>query len=180
MRIKNFWFESLLVCFALLTVSLFARTGAANEQEEAVYHDPDNKYELVLPTTWKAVSYQDGAGNARVDIVYRDRTYGLLKITQEKSADPDVENLIRNDIDQNLRFRPGYVFSGIERFVGEHTRGKLLEFSFSNAGQPKKARNYYLKANGETVWVLRFAGNRESMGPLRHETDSIARSFKPL
>src|SRR4026208_728707 len=114
MRIKNFWFESLLVCFALLTVSIFARTGTANEQEEAVYHDPDNKYELVLPATWKAASYQDGAGNARVDIVYRDRTYGLLKITQEKSADPDVENLIRNDIDQNLRFRPGYVFSGIE------------------------------------------------------------------
>jgi hypothetical protein len=180
MRIKNYWFKSFLVCFALAAIFLFERTGAAGKPDNTLYHDPDNKYELLLPTNWRPVNYQDGAGNTRCDIVYRDRTYGLLKITQEKPSDPDLDNLIRTEIDQNLRFRPGYVFSGTERFVGQYAGGKLLEFSFSHAGQPKKARNYYLKAKGETVWVLRFAGDRESMGPLRNETDQIARSFKPL
>jgi hypothetical protein len=180
MYIKNYWFKSLSVCFALATVLLFERAIVAGEQEQNVYLDPEKKYELILPPNWRAVNYQDGAGNSRVDIVYRDRTYGLLKISQENSSEPEMDNLIRDEIDQNLRFRPGYVFSGIERFVGEHARGKLLEFSFSHAGQPKKGRNYYLKTGGTTVWVLRFAGNRESLGPLRHETDLIARSFKPL
>lgn len=150
-------------------------------QESDIYTDPEGRFEIRLPSSWKAVSYKDGAGNNRVDIVYRDRAYGLLKITFEKLPDADLQSFIQNEIDQNLRFRPGYVYNATERFVGEYARGSLLEFEFSLAGKAKKGRNYYILSKDESmVWVLRFTGNREILSPLRHDTDYIARSFKPL
>lgn len=150
-------------------------------QDGDSYTDPEGRFELKLPSSWKAVSYKDGTGNNRVDIVYRDRAYGLLKITLEKLPDSDLQSFMQNEIEQNLRFRPSYVYNSTERFVGAYTYGKLLEFEFSLAGKAKKGRNYYVMAKDEgSVWVLRFTGNREILGPLRHDTDSIARSFKPL
>lgn len=164
----------LILCLLLMSVPVLAQEGES-------YTDPEGRFEVRLPANWKAVSYKDGAGNNRVDIVYRDRAYGLLKITLEKLPDADLQSFIQNEIDQNLRFRPGYVYNSTERFVGAHTRGSLLEFEFSLAGKAKKGRNYYVMAKDDSsVWVLRFTGNREILGPLRHDTDSIARSFKPI
>jgi hypothetical protein len=149
--------------------------------EEQSYTDIDGRFELALPPKWEAVSYQDGTGKARVDIIYRDRAFGLLKITNENLPDKtDIKSFIQMEIDQNLRFRPAYVFNNIERFVGQHLRGELLQYDFSQAGQPKKGRNYYLTNNNANLWVLRFTGNRNAFSPLRNESDSIARSFKPL
>lgn len=176
-RLKLFFITLCVTAFA------FANNVAAGLQDQPnnVFKDPEGRYELTLPPKWQAVSYQDGAGNARIDIIYRDRAFGLLKITQEMPrANEDLEAVIRAEIDQNLRFRPGYVYNSIERFAGIHTRGQLLQFDFTSGGTPKKARNYYLKNNDVSVWVLRFVGNREVLAPLRHETDAIARSFKPL
>jgi hypothetical protein len=170
-----------LISFLLLISSLSfdSLSTRVKGQNNTTFKDPNGKYELDLPQNWKAVSYQDGAGNSRVDIIYRDRSYGLLKVTQESlPSNTTLENFIQSDIDQNLRFRPGYVYNSIESFAAGSLRGNLLQFDFTNAGQPKKARNYYLKADGQTVWVLRFAGNRDVFSPLRHESDAIARSFK--
>lgn len=170
-----------LVSFLLLTCGLLLSfvPKSVKGQNSSTFQDPGGKYELELPQNWKAVSYQDGAGSTRVDIIYRDRAYGLLKVTQESLPNNStLESFIQSDIDQNLRFRPGYVYNSLENFAGGNLRGNLLQFDFTNAGQPKKARNYYLKSDGQTVWVLRFAGNRDVFSPLRHESDSIARSFK--
>ncbi|MBL8148596.1 MAG: hypothetical protein JNN15_01565 [Blastocatellia bacterium] len=154
---------------------------STTEQKSTEYKDPDGKYELQLPPNWKAVSYQDGVGKQRIDIIYRDRSLGLLKISQENFESTDIDSFIRNEIEQNLRFRPGYVYNNTERFVGSGGRGALLEYDFSLAGKPKKGRHYYIKGkDGASSWILRFSGNREVLGPLRHDTDSIARSFKPL
>ena len=178
MKIKNFLGKIVLVSLALALVAI---AGSAASQSVTTYQDKEGKYEFTLPQNWQAVNYQDGTGHDRVDIVYRDRSYGLLKITQESLSDhADLDSFIHNEIDQNLRFRPGYVYNSTERFVGQYMSGQLLQFDFTHAGQPKKARNYYLKSNNLTVWVLRFAGNRDVFSPLRHETDAIARSFKPI
>ncbi len=181
MRLKKYRLRFFAACFGLALVVSSARMFASVGQEDNLFRDPEGKYELVLPSNWKAVNYQDGAGKARVDIIYRDRAFGLLKITQESLSDnSDIDSFIRTEIDQNLRFRPGYVYSNTERFSGQYARGMLLEFDFSNAGQPKKGRHYYLKSNNLSLWALRFTGNRNILSPLRHETDLIARSFKPL
>lgn len=173
----NRWFGLLIVSILL---SLVAIITPVIGQQGTDYKDPEGKYEMELPPNWQPVSYEDGAGKARVDIIYRDRSYGLLKITQETlAANSELEDFTRTDIEQNLRFRPGYVFNNFEKFIGENLRGQLLQFDFTQAGQPKKGRNYYLKGEGQTIWVLRFAGNRNVFTPLRHETDAIARSFKP-
>lgn len=173
----NIWRRSFLICLCLLLLVASYASG----QNEKEFKDPEGKYELSLPNNWQAVSYQDAAGKNRFDIIYRDRAYGLLKITQEKIAEnSEVKSMINQEIDQNLRFRPGYVYNNIERFIGQYARGEMFEFDFIQAGQKKKARYYYLKTDNATVWVLRFNGNRDVLSTLRNETDAIARSFKPM
>lgn len=165
----------LLIFGSLLT---FLPQGISG-QETTTYQDPEGKYQLELPKNWRAVSYQDGSGNTRVDIIYRDRAFGLLKVNQETiPTNTSLETHIQSEIDQNLRFRPGYVYNNIEPFSGGNLRGRLFEFDFTAAGQPKKGRNYYLTSSTQTLWVLRFTGNRKIFAPLRYESDAIARSFK--
>src|ERR1051326_3804298 len=109
MKIKNFLGKIVLVSLALALVAI---AGSAASQSVTTYQDKEGKYELTLPQNWQAVNYQDGTGHDRVDIVYRDRSYGLLKITQESLSDhADLDSFIHNEIDQNLRFRPGYVYN---------------------------------------------------------------------
>ncbi|KAF0248141.1 MAG: hypothetical protein FD167_2458 [bacterium] len=169
----------LLSFLLLISSSLLAFPSKhVRGQNTTTFQDPDGKYTLDLPPNWKAVTYQDGAGKERVDIIYRDRAFGLLKVTQESVSGSTLEAFIQSDIDQNLRFRPGYVYNGVEKFGGSNLPGQLLQFDFSTGGQPKKGRNYYLRADGQTIWVLRFAGKRDVFSPLRHESDAIARSFK--
>ncbi|MCS6884527.1 MAG: hypothetical protein RMM17_08010 [Acidobacteriota bacterium] len=160
---------------------LFVFLALVSLQDDRNFIDPEGRFELLLPSeNWKIVQYKDGANNDRTDIVYRDRAYGLLKVTRERLPDSmDLQSFVQSEIEQNLRFRPGYVYNSTERFTGAYLRGVLLEFEFSLAGKPKKARNYYLLSkDAGSVWVLRFSGNKEILGPLRHESDSIARSFK--
>jgi hypothetical protein len=39
-------------------------------------------------------------------------------------------------------------------------------------------RSYYLKADAQTVYVLRFTGLRTKLLTIRNQTDAIARSLK--
>lgn len=172
--------QFLLSSLSTIPVFLFFSPLIALGQDGITFQDPEGKYTLELPIKWKAVSYQDGAGKDRVDIIYRDRAFGLLKITQESILGSSLEAFIQSDIDQNLRFRPGYVYNNLEKFIGNNVPGQLLQFDFTTGGQPKKGRNYYLKTDSQTLWVLRFSGNRDVFSPLRHESDAIARSFKLL
>jgi hypothetical protein len=172
---RYFLLSFLLLISASLLIFLPKPTSG---QDTTPFQDLEGKYTLELPPNWRAVTYQDGAGKERVDIIYRDRAFGLLKVTQESLSGSTLEAFIQSDIDQNLRFRPGYVYNGVEKFAGSNLPGQLLQFDFTTGGQPKKGRNYYLKSDGQTVWVLRFAGKRDVFSPLRHESDAIARSFK--
>lgn len=175
-RNRRYFLLSSLLIISFFTVNLLPKSVLG--QNTSTFQDPEGKYTLELPPNWKAVSYQDGAGKDRVDIIYRDRAFGLLKITQESLSGATIEAFIQSDIDQNLRFRPGYVYNNIEKFAGNNLPGQLLQFDFTTGGKPKKGRNYYLKSDGQALWVLRFSGNRDVFSPLRHESDSIARSFK--
>jgi hypothetical protein len=39
-------------------------------------------------------------------------------------------------------------------------------------------RTYYLQANRQTIYVLKFTGARDRLAAVRGETDSIARGFR--
>jgi hypothetical protein len=84
--------------------------------------------------------------------------------------------MIREE-EQKLQFVPGYVAGREENFKGAFS-GKVFNYEFVRSGRNMSGRFYFLKAAGDTVYVLRFTGEKNSLLSLRNETDLIARTFK--
>jgi len=168
-------------CFCwLLVLSGFTYSGVLGwaQTRGEVFEDPEGKYSLVLPPGWQAITSRDGLGRTQVDIVYRVREDGALKI-RRVAVEPGTKVLdhARRDEEQSLRFQPGYSKGSIENF-GTGVSAALVSYDFTTAGRPMVGRNYYLQVDDRTVYVLRFTGNRNTLGPLRNQTDAMARSFK--
>ncbi len=170
--------------FCLLTVltlgfvlGLFITTQAQN-----TIADPEGKYSLTLPNAdWLAISSRDGAGRPQVEIVYKVREDGLLKVRLlEIEKGTKLVDIIKKDEGQNQTFLPNYTKGAVEEFsaAGGKIPAMLTAYDFTQGGRPKKGRNYYLMVNDTTVYVLHFTGNRGTMEALRSQTDQIARSFK--
>jgi hypothetical protein len=172
--IRKYRFCSLL----FLSASLFA--AAAFAQTE-VFEDPDGKYTMNLPTGWLGVVNTDGLGRNEVNIVYKVRENGALKIrVAEVAADTEPIDFAAKDERERVRFAPSYDKISLEKFLLGGTRaGALLSYDYKNAsGQPFTGRVYYLRANEKTIYVLQFTGRRNILGTLRSHTDLIARSLK--
>ena len=144
--------------------------------------DPEGKYSVTLPNIdWHAIESQDGLGRKQLEIVYKVREDGLLKVRQldvEKGA--KLVDVFKKDEGQTLTFLPGYTKGALEDFnvaAGKIT-AMATAYDFTQGGRPKKGRIYYLMVNETTVYALRFTGNRGTMEALRSQTDAIARSFR--
>lgn len=163
----------------LLTLSFFVLFAQAQSN---TVDDPDGKYSLTLPNAdWLAIASRDGAGRPQVEIVYKVREDGLLKIRLlEIEKGTKLVDVIKKDEGQTLTFLPNYTKGALEEFSagGGKIPALLTAYDFTQGGRPKKGRNYYLMVNETTVYVLRFTGNRGTMEALRSQTDQIARSFK--
>jgi len=163
-----------------LSASLFAASALAQSQSE-VFEDPDGKYTLNLPAGWLGVVNTDGLGHNEVNIVYKVRENGALKIRVAEVA-PDTEPMdyAAKDEQERVRFAPSYDKISLEKFLLGGTRvGALLSYDYKNAaGQPFTGRVYYVRANEKTIYVLQFTGRRNVLGTLRSHTDLIARSLK--
>ncbi len=176
--LRSFRITALIFCFFSL-VALAGLTGQAQE----TFDDPDGKYSLTLFKGWLAIVNKDRiTGKNDFQIVYGIRESGALKIStmdvDAKLAMPDVA--LKHE-QETLRFQPGYTKGKIENFVvgaGQRT-GALITYDFKNtAGQPMIGRNYFLRTSDTTVYVLRFTGRANTLGSLRNQTDTMARSFK--
>ena len=77
-----------------------------------------------------------------------------------------------------LRFLPGYVKNKTEQFSGR-LAGIKLSYEYSDGGRLMAGKTYFLQANDQTVYVLRFRGARNSPAGVGGEVDFIARSFRP-
>ena len=165
---------------SLLFLSMFLCAICAFAQSE-VFEDPDGKYILNLPTGWLGVVNTDGLGRNEVNIVYKVRENGALKIRVAEVA-PDIEPMAyaAQDEQERVLFAPSYDKISMEKFLLGGTRvGALLSYDYKNAaGQPFTGRVYYLRANEKTIYVLQFTGRRNILGTLRNQTDLIARSLK--
>jgi hypothetical protein len=154
--------------------------GPARAQGGEVFEDPERNYSLSLPLGWQAVTNSDGAGRAVLDvIVYRVRENGALKI-RRITVEPKVETLAYAQQDEQTRlvFQPAYNKGTVEKFVGA-TPGALVTYDFNSAsGRPMGGRNYYLRANETAIYLLTFTGSRNTLAPIRNQTDAIARSFR--
>ncbi len=160
-----------------LSASLFAAAFAQTE----VFEDPDGKYTLNLPAGWLGVVNTDGLGRNDVNIVYKVRENGALKIrVAEVAPDSEPIDYAAKDERERVRFAPSYDKIAMEKFpLGGARVGALLSYNYMNAaGQPFTGRVYYLRMDEKTIYVLQFTGRRNILGTLRSHTDLIARSIK--
>jgi hypothetical protein len=163
----------LLLSALLLTPFVFAQSE--------VFEDPDGKYTLKLPNGWLGVVNTDGLGRNEVNIVYKVRENGALKIrVAEVDKGQDPVAYAAKDEQDRVRFAPSYDKLSIEKFLlGGPRVGALLSYDYKNAaGQPFTGRVYYVPMDEKTIYVLQFTGRRNILGTLRSHTDLIARSFK--
>lgn len=175
----------------LVGAFIFSLIGAdavvAQSGEVDLIDDPDGKFSLTVPRSlkpsdgWHAIESTDGLGRKQIEIVYKVREEGLLKIRRldvEKGA--KLADIVKRDESQTLTFLPGYTKGALEDFnvQGGKIPATLASYDFTQGGRPKMGRNYYLLVNETTVYILRYTGNRGTMGALRSQTDIITRSFK--
>jgi len=164
-----------LVVFLLL--ALIAGSISLAVAQQAYTSDADG-YTLELPSTeWRSISEAE-APNERAEFVNGDRLQGYLQIRKEAvDAETKPKDLARRDLDQKLRFLPGFVEGKEESFSGR-LQGVTVSYEFVRTGKPMMGRIYYLQADNRTIFALRFTGLRDKLGRIRNQTDSIARSFK--
>jgi len=157
---------------------LFIAGVVAIVEGQQVFTSDKTDYILELPTDqWRSISEAD-AEHEHVEFVNRDRLDGHLRIRKEAvDAGTSVSDLARRDLDQKLRFLPGFVEGKQEKFAGR-LNGITITYEFVRTGKPMMGRIYYLQADNRTMYALRFTGLKDKLGMIRNQTDSIARSFR--
>ena len=155
---------------------------APQAQELESFEDPDGKYTLKLPKGWLYVVNQDKVtGKSDVQIVYGVRENGALKIRVIENVDPKAETIAvaKKDENESLRFLTGYTTAKVETFLTGNRMSAIAIYDYKNtANQPMTGRNYYVRVNDTTVYLLRFTGRPTTLGSLRNQTDLIARSLR--
>ena len=167
--------------FSLLGILLLAGLSIVSvAQSPLEFDDPDGFYHVSLPPGWVPITSTDPLGKQQLDlIVYRMRENGALKvrrITVDKSV--DTTDFAKKDENERLRFLLAYDPVSVEKFSASGP-ATLVSYNFNNAaGQKMTGRSYYMRANETTIYILNFTGNKNTLGVMRSQTDSIARSLK--
>jgi len=143
-----------------------------------IYTTDQLDYTIELPSSvWRSVSESDSA-RAHAEFINGDRLEGYLQIRKEVvDADTTASDLARRDLEQKLRFLPGFIEGKEEKFSGRLS-GVTVSYEFVRTAKPMMGRIYYLQADNRTIYALRFTGLRDRLGRIRNQTDLIARSFK--
>lgn len=145
---------------------------------QQVYRSDAVEYTLELPSAqWRIISEPD-AVHEHAEFVNGDRLGGYLQIRKEVvDAGTTPSDLARRDLDQKLRFLPGFVEGKEEKFSGR-LNGVTVSYEFIKTAKPMMGRIYYLQVDNRTIYALRFSGSRDKLARIRNETDLIARSFR--
>ena len=164
----------LIAVVALVLLGVMGSAGLA----QALYTSDKVDYSFELPsTTWRVISEPDPA-HEHTEFVYGDRLEGYLQVRKEVvEAETTAADLARRDLDQKLRFLPGFVEGKQEPFKGR-LDGVTVSYEFVKTGKPMVGRVYYLQADNRTIYALRFSGLRDKLSRIRNQTDLIARTFK--
>jgi hypothetical protein len=160
-------------------IALFLLTASSSMlAAQEAYTSDKIDYLIELPSaSWRVVSEPDAA-HEHVEFIYGERLDGYLQIRKEVvDAGTAAADLARRDLDQKLRFLPGFVEGKQEPFKGR-LEGVTISYEFIKTGKPMMGRVYYLQADNRTIYALRFSGLRDKLARIRNQTDLIARSFR--
>ena len=163
-----------IAVFVLVLVGLLGSTILAQQ----LYTSDKVDYSFDLPSsTWRVIAEPDAA-HEHTEFVYGDRLEGYLQIRKEVvDAATKPSDVARRDLDQKLRFLPGFVEGKQDPFNGR-LDGVTVSYEFIKNAKPMVGRVYYLQADNRTIYALRFSGLRDKLSRIRNQTDLIARSFK--
>jgi len=140
------------------------------------FSNPAVDYSFELPDAkWKMTS-KPSTTSPNVEYVYVDRNEGHLDVRKLTVANKSILSDVIRDEELKLQFQPGYV-AGKEENFGGFLNGTVFNYEYVKSGRPMIGRFYFLKANDNTVYVLRFTGFRDKLRSIRNQTDSIARTF---
>src|SRR5438876_3480149 len=161
-----------IAVFVLVFMGLTGSTGQQLYTSDKV----DYSFELPSPT-WRVIAEPDAA-HEHTEFVYGDRLEGYLQIRKEVvDAGTTPSEVARRDLDQKLRFLPGFVEGKQESFNGR-LDGVTVSYEFIKNAKPMVGRVYYLQEDNRTIYALRFSGLRDKLSRIRNQTDLIARTFK--
>jgi hypothetical protein len=157
--------------FCVLLAAVVSALG-----QDSTFSDPLADYTFILPDAKWKMTAKPTAANPGVEYVFGDRRDGHLEVRKQRIAKDGLLTDLVRDEEQKLMFRLGFVAGREENFTGK-LRGTIYNFEYVAAGRTMAGRFYFLRANDTTVYVLRFAGYKDSMRSLRTQTDAIARTF---
>lgn len=161
------------IVFAAIVI--FGISQAATAQE--VFSDPNAAYTFSLPDAkWKLTS-KPTPTQPSVQYVFIDRMYGHLEVKKLAVQKTDLlTDVIKQEEEKLQMSLLGYVAGKEENFSGR-IRGVVFNFEYVQASKPMAGRFYFLRANDNTVYLLKFRGQKDSVRSIRDQTDSIARTF---
>ena len=155
-------------------LALFAALAAMGQTSN--FSDPNVDYSFDVPDERWKMTVKPSPTRPNVEYVFIDRNDGHLEVRKMAIGKDTVLADIVRDEELKLQFLPGYVAGKDETFSGR-LRGSIFNYEFVRAGRPMAGRFYFLRADDNTLYVLRFTGFRDRLRSLRNQTDSMARTF---
>lgn len=161
----------------LFSIALSLILSATAFGQAGIFSDPNVDYTFDVPDERWKMTVKPSATKPNVEYVFVDRNDGHLEVRKVAVAkDALLGDVIRAE-EEKLQFLPGYVAGRDENFSGR-LRGSIFNYEFVRGGRPMSGRFYFLKANDNTIYVLRFTGFRDKLRSIRNQTDSMARTFE--
>jgi hypothetical protein len=164
----------------IATLILLAVTGSCSMAvAQTTFTSDQVEYTIELPSAvWRALLEPDDS-HGHAEFVNGDRLEGYLQIRKEVvEAGTTPADLARRDLDQKLRFLPGFVEGKEQEKFAGRLSGVTISYEFVKTAKPMMGRIYYLQTDNRTIYALRFSGLRDKLARIRNQTDFIARSFK--
>ncbi len=141
--------------------------------QNTTFSEPNVEYTFEIPeANWIMTNK-----SPNVEYVYGDKKDGHFEVRKLTVKSGEMMSEIIRSEEQKLQFLPGYVAGKEENFRGAYD-GRIFNFEYVKSSRNMSGRYYFLKVNDATVYVLRFAGYRDTLRSIRNETDLIARTFK--
>jgi len=165
MKLNRFSFIFVIFAGLFMSVQAFA--------QNTTFSDPNVEYTFEIPQAKWLMTNK----SPNVEYVYGDKKDGHFEVRKLAIKTGSTLDEMMRDEEQKLQFLPGYVAGKEESFQGAYG-GKVFNFEYVRSARNMNGRYYFLKVSDKTIYVLRFAGDRDKLRSIRNEVDLIARTFK--